>query len=281
MFSGRTILLFFLALVFALLAVFIAQRWVASLAGRPAAPVASARVVVARMDIAQWQKVEAAQVELADWPKGAVTQDLFTEIGQVVGKVAVDKVFKGEALHARRVLDPKGGNVFSLSIPENKRAFTVRVNDVSGVAGFLLRDNHVDVLASRKVSGAKGDEVRTETLIQDLKVLAVDQESSNDKNKPTVVRSVTLEMTPDQAEQAFRAVEEGSIQLALRNPVDQNQVEPRAVAGAAPAIAPVPPPPPPEPRAAAPSGRTFTVIRGPHAISTVRCLGSECAEQPY
>lgn len=282
MFSGRTLLLFFLALVFALLAVFIAQRWVTSMAGRPAPSAENATVVAAALDIPQWQKIEAAQVKEVDWPKAAVTRDMFTNKDQVIGKVAVEKVYAGEPLHAHRVLDPKGGNVFSLSIPQNKRAFTVRVNDVSGVGGFLLRDNHVDVLASRKAQGAGAteDQVTTETLVQDLRVLAVDQESSNDKNKPTVVRSVTLEMTPDQAEQVFRAVEAGSIQLALRNPVDATRLEPRVSrSGPAPA-APAAAPPPPEPRASPPPGRTITVIRGPYSVSTVRCVGSECSERP-
>jgi pilus assembly protein CpaB len=208
-----------------------------------------------------------------NWPKDAMTPDMFTEKSQVIGKVAIDNVFKGEPLNARRVVDPKGGNVFSLGFPENKRAFTVRVNDVSGVGGFLLPDNHVDVLASRKLPGSN-EETVTETIVQDIKVLAVDQESTSDNKKPVVVRSVTLEMTPHQAEEVFNAQQQGSIQLALRNPADKTLVrKPEAIAR-------VVPPPPPPPRAAAPTGRTFTVIRG-MAPSKIQCNGSVCSEQRF
>ncbi len=96
------------------------------------------------------------------------------------------------------------------------RAITVRVDDVVGVAGFLLPGNHVDIVAARK----QNDRATTETILMDINVLAVDQTSNQDKNEPVVVRAVTLEMTPKQAEILVRAREEGRIQLTLRNPTD-------------------------------------------------------------
>ena len=109
------------------------------------------------------------------------------------------------------------------------RAMTVRVDDVVGVAGFLLPGNRVDVVAARKLQGS--DRAITETILFDINVLAVDQTSSQDKNEPVVVRAVTLEMTPQQAEVLVRAREEGRIQLTLRNPTDDAQ--PQLAAGAA------------------------------------------------
>jgi pilus assembly protein CpaB len=129
---------------------------------------------------------------------------------------------------------------------------TVRVDDVVGVAGFLLPGNRVDVVAARKVN----DRATTETILMNINVLAVDQTSTQDKNAPVVVRAVTLEMTPQEAEILVRAREEGRIQLTLRNPADE--FRPQLVA------TPEPPPPPvvkrrPAPRPAAP---TVTIIRG-------------------
>ena len=275
MFNTRMLMLFLAALVLAVIAVFIAQRWVASMGSGGVQAVQYSPVIVAGMDIPQWKIVGETDVSEKKWPKDTVTQDMFTEKSQVIGKVAINNVFKDEALNARRVVDPKGGNIFSLGFPENKRAFTVRVNDVSGVGGFLLPDNHVDVLASRKLSDAS-EEIRTETIVQDIKVLAVDQESTSDQKKAVVVRSVTLEMTPQQAEEVFKAQEQGSIQLALRNPTDKTLLEkpettPYVVA---------PPPPPRMPRAAAPraKGRTFTIIRG-ISPSKIQCKGYVCSEQ--
>ncbi len=268
MFTGRTLLLFFVALILAIGAVLIAQRWVESMGGKPVQQVQFTKVIVAAKDIPQWQTVDASQIKEVDWPKSAVTPDMFTDKNQVYGKVAIDNVYKDEPLNARRVIAPKGGSVFSLGIPENKRAFTVRVNDVSGVGGFLLPDTHVDVLASRKLPGTN-EVTQTETIMQDLKVLAVDQESSSDKTKPIVVRSVTLEMTPQEAETVFRAAEQGQIQMALRNPTDQNLV-PATKEQPVNAVRPAP-------KAAAPAGTTYTVIRGTYFYKG-QCVGSECSD---
>lgn len=269
MLNGRTLMLFFFALALAAAAVLIAQRWVESMGNGEIQQVQYSKVIVAAIDIPQWKKVGEADLTEKNWPKDTVTQDMFTEKSQVIGKVAINNVFTDEPLNTRRVVDPAGGNIFSLGFPENKRAFTVRVNDVSGVGGFLLPDNHVDVLGSRKLSGIS-EEVRTETVVQDIKVLAVDQESASDKNKPIVVRSVTLEMTPQQAESVFKAQEQGSIQLALRNPTD------RTVLDKTETLALVTAPPPV--KAAAPSGKSFTVIRG-ISQSKVQCKGYVCSEQ--
>lgn len=268
MLNGRTLMLFLMALVLAVVAVLIAQRWVDSMGNGGVQQVQYSKVIVAALDIPQWKKVGETDVTEKNWPTDTVTKDMFTEKSQVLGKVAINNVFTDEPLNAHRVLDPKGGNIFSLGFPENKRAFTVRVNDVSGVGGFLRPDNRIDVLASRKLPGVN-EEIRTETVVQDIRVLAVDQESTNDQNKPVVVRSVTLEMMPQQAEDVFRAQEQGSIQLALRNPTDRNQLEkPETIAYAAP----------PVPRTA-PRGKTFTVIRG-MSQSKIQCKGNVCSEQP-
>lgn len=115
------------------------------------------------------------------------------------------------------------------------------------------------------------------TLAQDIKVLAVDQESkSDDKGKAILVRSVTLEMTPQQAEKVFATQEQGSIQLTLRNPTDRNPVMKSETA----ARLVVPPPPPPPPRTAAPTGKAFTIYRAMHPTK-VECQGSVCLEKRF
>ncbi|MEJ2694281.1 MAG: Flp pilus assembly protein CpaB, partial [Candidatus Thiodiazotropha sp.] len=99
-----------------------------------------------------------------------------------------------------------------------KRALTVRVNDVIGVAGFLLPGNRVDVVATRRGSGKH--KTVSNTIVENLKVLAVDQSVSSDKNDPVIVRAVTLEVTPKQAELIVKATTDGNLQLTLRNPLD-------------------------------------------------------------
>ena len=129
----------------------------------------------------------------------------------------------------------------------------------------------MDILASWKISEA-GEEVHTETIAQDIKVLAVDQESTSDKKKAVVVRSVTLEMTPQQAEDVFKKQMQGSIQLALRNPTDTTMYE------KVQPLARVEEPQPSIPKSSPNRGRTFTVIRG-MSLSKVQCKGFVCSEQ--
>jgi pilus assembly protein CpaB len=118
-----------------------------------------------------------------------------------------------------RAVEQFGGSTLSAVISPDKRAVTVRANDIIGVAGFLLPGNRVDVLAAR-VADRSNNKVKTETVLQNLKVLAVDQTASPDRDQPVVVRAITLETDPKQAEKLFQATEEGSIQLVLRNPFD-------------------------------------------------------------
>lgn len=94
------------------------------------------------------------------------------------------------------------------------RAVSLRVNDVVGVAGFVLPGNHVDILLTR---GG-----RTEVVLSNIKILAVDQRASNDENKPQIVRAVTVEVHLEQAETLLSSSTKGSIQLALRNPNDES-----------------------------------------------------------
>jgi len=271
MLSGRTIILLLISLVLASGAVLMANKLIKS-TGEGAAPqVEYATILVAALDIPQWKTVDETDFNEKSWPKASVTQDMFTDKAMVIGKIALVNVYKDEALNIHRVVDPKGGSLFSLGFPENMRAFTLRINDVSGVGGFLAPDNRVDVLAAKKISGSN-DQTYTETLIQDIKVLAVDQDASTDDKKPVVVRSVTLEMTPQQAEAVFNAQQQGTIQLALRNPTDRNLLtKPELMASVVPSV--------PLAKVVGITGRAFNVIRG-MTPSKIQCKGLVCSETP-
>jgi pilus assembly protein CpaB len=128
---------------------------------------------------------------------------------------------KGELVLEQRVVEEVNGSTLSAILTPGMRAITVRVNDVIGVGGFLLPGNRVDILASRKDGSRRA---HTNIILEDLKVLAVDQTASTDTDKPVVVRAVTLELDPKEAEKLVNATEEGSVQLALRNPLDEESV---------------------------------------------------------
>jgi pilus assembly protein CpaB len=173
-----------------------------------------------------------------------------------VGMVSTTDIERGEMLSRSRLAEHEKGSTLAALIDPNKRAISVRVDDVVGVAGFLLPGNHVDVLASRIDIRTK--RASTETILRNLKVLAVDQTASTDQDEPVIVRAVTLEMTPNQSETLVKAREEGTIQLTLRNPLEQEVAA--APAPVAPAVEPVRAPVVSKPRA--PQSSRIQVIRG-------------------
>ena len=158
----------------------------------------------------------------------------------IEGKVALSEVMKGEMLLGPRFADQGGGSALAAVVAADMRAVSVRVNDVVGVAGFLLPGNRVDVVAAYR----ERTDTHSETVVQNVKVLAIDQSASSDKNEPVVVRAVTLEVTPADAEKLILAEQRGSIQLALRNPLDE-KVTQKPVAAVAVVVKTKAPPPAP------------------------------------
>ncbi len=219
MVGGRTSVIFGLAIALGIGAMWFANSWIRSRL-TPTEEVGALPVVVAAVEIPFGQKIEAAHVKTVNWPSQYVPPNVYQNVAEVTAKVANQKIFADEPLMKGRIVDQVEGSTLSAMISLNKRAITVRVNDVIGVAGFLLPGNRVDVIASRKTDRR----AHTEIILQDVKVLAVDQTASPEKDKPIVVRAVTLELDPKQTEKLVKATEEGSVQLALRNPRDESRV---------------------------------------------------------
>lgn len=254
MIKSRTAVMIAAAAILGIGAAVVASRWAASqLAGDQN----TQPVVVAALEIPFGQKLDAAHVKIVPWPKASLPAGTFDKIAEVEGKVTNQRLIPGEPLLKERIVDSLAGSTLAAMVDPTKRAITVRVNDVIGVAGFLLPGNRVDVLASRKV---QHDRAHTETVLENIRVLAVDQIASPDKDKPVVVRAVTLEVTPSQANLLVNATVEGTVQLALRNPAAKN-VE-IAQKSRTPAT--------PKPAARSDSGMTF--IRGSNVELTDRQL---------
>ena len=218
MVKRRGVVLIFLSLLMAVGAAFVANRWVVARV-MPDQQIAenSAQVVAAAMSIPFATKVEERHLKLVEMPEGLTPDGFFEEIQDVLGKVSTTNISRGEILVTERFRIHTTGSTLAALVSENMRAVTVRVDDVVGVAGFLLPGNTVDILASRKIRNKRAI---TETILRNIKVLAVDQTASAESNEPVIVRAVTLEMKPKQAEVLFQARVEGSIQLTLRNPLE-------------------------------------------------------------
>jgi pilus assembly protein CpaB len=211
----------------------------------------TATVVAADIAIPFGTKVGTRHLKTLEMPAEFAPPGSFTSMDEVIDRVTVQSIVPGEILMRERFTDYENGSTLAALVSEKMRAFTVRVDDVIGVAGFLLPGNRVDVLAARREDGRRAT---AETILRDVKVLAVDQTASTDKNEPVIVRAVTLEVNPIQAEALVKAKEEGSIQLTLRNPLDDEVFVEVAEAPKPVRQAALPAP--------APRPRAITVIRG-------------------
>ncbi len=275
MLKKQTLIVLVIALVIALLAVWFAKRWVERSA--PSAVLNTTKILVAAKDLAYATKLSEAEFKVVDWPTSNLPSAYFTQAKEVVNKITTRAIMSGEVLSKHTIREYVGGNPLSALIQPDMRAVSVKVNDVIGVSGFLLPGNFVDVLATPKIrtyaaNNAKLNTPSTPTTyiaVQNVKVLAVDQETGGDKNKPAVHKSVTLEVSPAQATKLVYATLEGTIQLLLRNPLDKTVATLPSDAKPEPAPPVIKPEPKPEPTpepAVKPEAvkpeRSWTVIRG-------------------
>lgn len=214
--NGRMIVMLIIALIFAAIAAFIAKVWLGKQVREQ--KVVSTQVVAAATEIPFGIRLEETHLKLIDWSGSDVPRGSFSKTADAIGKITKNNFYPGEVITQQRVAEHLGGSTLSSLISENYRAISIRVNDVVGVAGFILPGNRIDILSVKKA----GSNAKAQTILENIKVLAVDQEASTNKEKPAVVRAVTLELTPDDAERIAEAVQEGKIQLTLRNPLDSN-----------------------------------------------------------
>lgn len=182
---------------------------------------ASAHVVVAARSIELGQTLTPNMLRLQAWPADSLPQGTFTDIAQLTtgeNRVALRSIEPNEPVLASRISGAGGRATLSATIAEGHRAVAIRVNDVVGVAGFVLPGDFVDVLLTRQEGdGMRGnDAMRTDLLISNVRVLAVDQTASESRNDPQVARAVTIEVTPEDGQKVALAGQIGTLSLALR-----------------------------------------------------------------
>jgi len=219
MLRKRGFIMLVASLVLGLGAAVVARGWIAEQAAKDKAD--RAVVIAAAMAIPFGTQVEERHLKIIEMPKDAVPPGSFSEIEAVVEKVATQQIVAGEILMQARFVEQGSGSTLAAMVDKKMRAVTVRVDDVIGVGGFLLPGNRVDVVAARR----ENRRAVTDTILRNIEVLAVDQTASTDDNEPVIVRAVTLQVTPEQAEILVRGREEGTIQLTLRNPLEAEEEE--------------------------------------------------------
>ncbi|QIA64076.1 Flp pilus assembly protein CpaB [Vibrio astriarenae] len=217
--KGQIVLLFLLSVVLGLAAVFFAKKWMDGQV-QPQVEVEVVErepVVVAAQEIQPGTILTNQHLTIKLLEKDWRSEDQYISEEDLVGQIADTLILANEIITKPRIALPGEGSTLAALIPDNKRAVTIRVNDVIGVAGFLLPGNKVDVLNTVKLGR---NSANTSTILRDIRVLAVDQTAKTDDNKPVIVRAVTLEVSPTEAEKLMTAQSKGDIQLALRNPHD-------------------------------------------------------------
>jgi pilus assembly protein CpaB len=222
---SRGLLMLVIAVIAGLVAVVLAARWMQSQSGK------RSQIAVANMDIELGGRMSAEMVRMTDWPVGSIPPGAATDVEKLVGRVARDSIQRGEPILESRLapVGTKGG--LSAVVAEGKRAMTVRVNDVVGVAGFALPGTFVDVMVNTQGEGSKSndrDRTISKIVLDRILVLAVAQEADRDTTKPKVVNAVTLELTPEQAEMLDLARSVGTLSLVLRN---QSELKTAATTG--------------------------------------------------
>ncbi|HEY8608155.1 MAG TPA: Flp pilus assembly protein CpaB [Noviherbaspirillum sp.] len=202
----------------ALAAVVLASQWMQARTG-----LGTSRIAVAATDINLGTRLTADMVKLAEWPAGSVPAGAFVDLGKLDTRVTRLAVQRGEPLLESKLALPGATGGLSAVVGEGRRAMTVRVNDVVGVAGFALPGNYVDILVStqaEKPTGDHADRSVSKLVLERILVLAVAQEASQNDTRPKVVNAVTLEVTPEQAEKLDLARSVGQLSLVLRNQID-------------------------------------------------------------
>lgn len=226
-------------------------------------------VVIAASDLDLGAELRREDVKVINWPAEAVPAGSFSNPQDVVGRGLIQPVVKNAPILEGAMPPKEAGAGLPPVIPEGMRAVSVRVNDVIGVAGYVLPGTRVDVVATVSPTDQHPD-TTSKVILTNVQVLTAGTKIERDGDqKPVAVNVVTLLVDPQQSERLTLASTEGKIQLALRNPLDKSApqtpgIKPAALLGFAPparpvvvttrvaAAKPAPPPPPP----------TVEIIRG-------------------
>ena len=211
------------AVVFGLLAVFVAQAWLnrqADLRLRnmdPKTPaVATRTIVVAASPMRFGMRVTAQMLREVAWPEAAIPAGTFASINDLMNpgkRIVLASIEPNEPILRTKITGPGQRATLSAVIEQGMKAVTVRVNDVEGVGGFVLPGDHVDVLMTRHADKASGN---NDVVLQNVKVLAIDQLADDSADKPSVVKAVTLEVDTVAAQKLSLAASLGSLSLVLR-----------------------------------------------------------------
>jgi pilus assembly protein CpaB len=225
-----TVVMIGLAALFGLLAVFAAQSWLTNQAEKRMRlleannqnkPVAISTMVVASKPLRFGTEIGSSSLREIPWMEDAVPAGAFAKISEVMSgnarRVVLTPIEMNEPILASKITGPGQRATLSATLQDGMRAMTVRVNDVDGVAGFVLPGDRVDVALTRQID--RGNSM-TDVVLQNIRVLAVDQTSDERNEKPSIAKAVTLEVDTTSAQRLVLSASVGSLALLLRKAGD-------------------------------------------------------------
>ena len=231
-----TIVMVTFAVVFGLLAVFIAQAWLNGQAERrmrsleaQKKPVHTNTIVVAKQRLPFGVELTRDQLREAPWPAEAMPEGAFATVNDLLSagkRIVLSPVELNEPVLSVKITGPGQRATLSALVGEGMKAVSVRVNDVEGVGGFVLPGDRVDVVLTRQME--KGN-ATTEVVLQNARVLAVDQSADDRATKAAVAKAVTLEVDTVGAQKIWLAASVGSLSLLLRKAGEQGAERTRRV----------------------------------------------------
>lgn len=227
-----SIVMLAVALVLGISAALLSKIWLQSQVSQPqiaeAAPrVPMGTVVLAAKSLRFGNRLSQRSLLEVEWPSKAIPKGAFTKISDVVNgrdrRVVLSAIEENEPVLSWKITGPGQRASLSALITEDMKAVTIRVNDVLGVAGFVLPGERVDILLTRTETQEVGDQkpirknVFTDVLLQNVRVLAVDQLADDRTEEPAPAKSVTIEVSTEQAQKLMLASSVGQLALALRS----------------------------------------------------------------
>jgi pilus assembly protein CpaB len=260
----------FIVLVLAIVAggvfAFATYNYVQQIPGKTVT-IPTTKIAVAGSDLDIGAEITKDSVRLIDWPSNAAPANGISDPNEVIGRGLVMPMIQNEPFLELKLAPKDAGAGLPPAIPPGLRAVSVKVNEVIGVAGYVLPGTHVDVVATVSPTQSSAD-VTSKVILTNVLVLAAGtkiEQGEKDK-KPIAVSVVTMLVDPEQAERLTLASTEGKIQLALRNPLDKTTpltpgVKTKALLGAQATT----------PRAIARPG-TVVPVAGPLDLTTVEVI---------
>lgn len=188
-------------------------------------------IVVARNSMRFGERITADKLELIPWASNTLPQGAFTSISDLEGvtdetaRFVLSSMERGEPVLSAKITNPGQRAKLSTAISPGMKAVSIAVNDVLGVAGFVLPGDRVDVMLTR-TSGNDRSGAFVDVLLQGVRVVAIDQTADDTRDQPSVVRTVTFEVTTEEAQKLTLGATIGTLSLALRNVVGVEVEEP-------------------------------------------------------